>query len=80
MSTESKPRSTEVEKVLVGEGFRKYGMDSKATVHFMIKHREILDDDLKSYYESVGKPGGLTMNSAIDRVRRLQKKKLEKAR
>ncbi|KXJ20991.1 uncharacterized protein LOC110233358 [Exaiptasia diaphana] len=53
-------------------------MDSKATVHFMIKHQEMLDDDLKSYYESVRKPGGLTMNSAIDRVRRLQKKKLEK--
>jgi hypothetical protein len=66
--------------VLVGDGFRKYGRDSKAIVNFMIKHQDILDGNLQRYYESVGRPGGPTMNKAIDRVRRLQQKKLQEAR
>ena len=46
----------------------------------MIKHCEILDDNLREYYEAVGTPGGPTISKAMDRVRRLHQKKLEKVR
>ena len=70
-----KLRSSQVEIMLVGEGLRKYGRDIKATVNFMIDHCDILDYNLKRYYESEGASGGPTMNKAMDRVRRLQQKK-----
>lgn len=46
-----KIRSPEVEILLLGEGFRKYSGELKATVNFMIRHCEVLDENLRRYYK-----------------------------
>lgn len=63
--------------MLLGEGFRQYGMDMNATVQFMKRHSEVLGADLRAYYESVGDVGGPSLNKAIDRLRCLKKKTLD---
>lgn len=73
-----KTRKSNVEKLLLGEGFRKYSGELKATVNFMIRHCEVLDENLRRYYESVGTQGGPSLSKAMERVRRLHNKNLSK--
>ncbi|KAK3744266.1 hypothetical protein QZH41_019937, partial [Actinostola sp. cb2023] len=74
VAKERKIRSSPVEKSLIMEGLRRYGRDFKATVRFLIKHCDALDENLKKYYESVGKPGGASIKKAVERARRLKQK------
>ena len=73
-----KIRSPEVEILLLGEGFCKYSGELKATVNFMIRHCEVLNENLRRYYESVGTQGGPSLSKAMERVRRLHNKNLIK--
>ena len=75
-----KIRNSEVEILFLGEGFRKYSGELKATVNSMIRHSEVLDENLRRYYKSVGTQGGPLLNKAMERVRRLHNKNLKKAR
>jgi len=74
VAKERKIRSSPVKKSLIMEGLRRYGRDFKATVRFLIKHCDVLDENLKKYYESVGKPGGASIKKAVERARRLEQK------
>ena len=67
-----------MEILLLAEGFRKYSGELKATVNFMIRHCEVLDENLRRYYESVGMQGGPSLSKAMERVRRLDNKNLSK--
>jgi len=79
-----KVQSTPVEKMLLGEGMQKYSRDFKAIVAFMSRHHEVLGEELGEYYRKASEDGmgGSTTNrkAAIERVRKLSQKTLDKTR